>query len=98
MKSARSKTASLGFLKKSLSPNTSTSKSRMSPLKNVDEISPKHELMKDYYKEGDLVLEAKSFSLNSHRYATNLMDNKGPILNSIFKRNIENSYKGIMKR
>lgn len=52
------------------------------------ELSPKHALMSTYYKEKDLIKNAKHYSIKSNRFSTNLFDNKSLITNTLQNRSI----------
>lgn len=64
------------------------------------ELSPRHTAQPGYYREDHLMSDAKLFTLNaSSRFVTStIVDNRAPILKSLFKRNVLNSHTQLMKR
>lgn len=62
------------------------------------ELSPRHSVTPLYYKEGNLIEDAKSFTLEANKFHTNMMDNKSLILKSIYKKNIKDTYNKMMDR
>jgi len=61
-------------------------------------LSPLHGRARYYYKENELLKEAHNFTLQTNRFATNLLENRTMIKHSVNDKKVHTAYQSLQKR